>query len=568
MTRPSLATRLATLLGSDPSVVVPTDFKSGTDSLLRRLIADERIEAETLQGFLSDETGQPRMSPFSAANRAVAAVSEGLLKEREAAFLADSDELVLGMVWPHDTDLVDLLAFQSDAPVDRVVIRSDSLIHATPPSATSPAGFDDDSFEDEPTIMENLLTQFDSEDTEVEVLDAYDLLEEVTDNVDEAPIIKLLNLIIVQACKEKASDVHIEAEESVSRVRYRVDGLLKEVMLPPKRFHAALVSRIKIMSDLDIAEKRSPQDGRMKLRFGEHNIDVRVSTIPSIFGEKVVLRILREESILMTLPQLGFTEQQDDVFKSMITRPYGIILVTGPTGSGKTTTLYTTLNTLNSKAKNIITIEDPVEYQMENISQIQVNRKAGIDFASGLKSILRQDPDIIMLGEMRDEETAAIAVKAALTGHLVFSTLHTNDAAGAYSRLQDMKVAPYLLASAIIGVIAQRLVRVICPDCRIPDDPDEHMLRQIGLIREDGVQLYRGEGCASCGDSGYRGRSALYEILTPTHEVKKLILSGQLTEGAKVKGLQRLVDHGREKVLDGTTTVEEVCRVVRLQEVI
>lgn len=562
MTRSPLINRVATHLGRNRDELLPDGFTAGRGSLLRTLLENGSVDAEELQQFLSHETGQPQWETAEPTADPTFPVEAHVLQSREAVLLEGGNDPLVGMVWAHDIGLIDDIRYKLGSDFQRVVLQR--RVTATPAAAPeAPSAH----IEDEPTLMDNLLDQFDQENAEVEVVDAYDLLEEVGVAADEAPIIKLLNLIIVQACKESASDVHIEPEENISRIRYRVDGILKEVMLPPKRFHNALVSRIKIMSDLDIAEKRVPQDGRIKLRFEGKNVDLRVSTIPSIFGEKVVLRILREESIVLDVEELGFSDEQKTLYESMISRPYGIILVTGPTGSGKTTTLYTTLKTLNSKAKNIITIEDPVEYQMENVSQIQVNRKAGIDFASGLKSILRQDPDIIMLGEMRDEETAAIAVKAALTGHLVFSTLHTNDAAGSYSRLQDMKVAPYLLASSIIGVVAQRLLRKICTECKIEDQPDPMLLNQIGLKADDEFQLYRGQGCARCGGTGYRGRTGIYEILTPTREVKKLILAGQLEEGAVVPGLLRMIDHGRQKAAAGVTSVEEVCRVVRLQEV-
>ncbi|MGE3163696.1 MAG: GspE/PulE family protein [Planctomycetota bacterium] len=558
MPRACLLQRLATVLGKNADEVLPERFAEGRDSLLRCLSSAGSIGPSELQRFLSTDLCQPTWEGATTDTEDARIYDPNQLKVREAALLQGGSDPLLGLTWAHDTALIDDIRFRLGRDIPRVVLERTT---AAPPPESSVAATD------EPTLMDNLFAQFDQDNTQVEVVDHYDLMEDAGVSADEAPIIKLLNLVIVNACKEDASDVHIEPEETFSRVRYRVDGVLKETMRPPKRFHNALVSRIKIMSDLDIAEKRAPQDGRMKLRFENKNVDVRVSTVPSIYGEKVVLRLLREEMILLDLEDLGFNEMQRKTYETLIARPYGIILVTGPTGSGKTTTLYTTLKALNSKAKNIITIEDPVEYQMENVNQIQVNRKAGIDFASGLKSILRQDPDIIMLGEMRDEETAAIAVKAALTGHLVFSTLHTNDAPGSYGRLQDMKIAPYLLASAIIGVVAQRLIRRLCNDCKVPDAPDPSMLRQVGLNPEDGALIFRGKGCPRCSGTGFRGRTGIYEILTPNHEVKKMILAGQLEEGAPVPGLKRMADHGREKILAGQTTVEEVCRVVRMQEV-
>ncbi|MCF6239654.1 MAG: GspE/PulE family protein, partial [Candidatus Marinimicrobia bacterium] len=417
---------------------------------------------------------------------------------------------------------------------------------------------------DDKDVMKSILGEMEDTDQNVEIVNSFDLAEDAIDG-DEAPIIKLLNVMLLQAIRENASDIHIEAEENVTRVRYRVDGELREAMHPPKRFHIAIVSRVKIMSDLDIAEKRAPQDGRMRLKIGDVAVDVRVSTLPSVYGEKVVLRVLQSGSSNLNIEDLGFTEQQIQTYRSIVNRPYGIVLVTGPTGSGKTTTLYSTLRFLNTMSKNIITIEDPVEYQMENINQIQVNRKAGIDFSTGLKSILRQDPDIIMVGEMRDEETASVAIKAALTGHLVLSTLHTNDAPSCYERLQAMRIAPYLLASAISGVIRQRLVKNICTNCKVPCDPDVDSIRLMKL-RTD-VQYYKGEGCNQCGGTGLRGRSALYEILTPSQEVKKRILTGNLIEGCEIPGFARMIDHGRIAIEAGITTAEEVLKVVRLQEV-
>ena len=387
-------------------------------------------------------------------------------------------------------------------------------------------------------------------------------LQMAGDEATEAPIIKLVNYIIQQAVRQRASDVHIEPDENRLRVRFRVDGFLREFILPPKHFQTAIVSRVKIMSDMDIAERRVPQDGRIKLRTDNKNVDLRVSTLPGIYGEKVVIRILDESSMLLGLNELGFDAAVLGRWERMATRPYGILLVTGPTGSGKTTTLYATLNVLNTIDTNIITVEDPVEYRLEGITQVQVNPKAGINFATGLRSIFRQDPDIIMVGEMRDIETAQISVKAALTGHLVFSTLHTNDAPGAITRLLDMGVQPYLVASSLVGVIAQRLTRRICSRCKEAYTPDYAALAEQDVRLEPGTLLYRGAGCTACGGSGYRGRTVLVELMEITEEIKQQIVTTSAANAIKQiacrGGMRTLWEHGLVKVLAGETTLEEV----------
>ena len=552
MSRGSLARRLQELLPEELLDAVPTDFVDGQDSLLQRLLSSNVIDAAQVQAFLSREIGLPLQGTTQADKPWPPDVPD-VVSEDATALPVGTEDDQFAFVWPHDIELTDNLSFRLGCPIDKTVLsHADFQAHRLEHSG------------DDVSIVANLFGEEDETGGNVELLPSYDLLEDKADDTDEAPVIRLLNHVILQAYRDNASDIHIEPEEKVSRVRYRVDGMLREVLRPPKRIHNALISRIKIMSELDIAEKRAPQDGRMKLRIGDNRIDIRVSTLPNVFGEKVVMRILNSAA-LMELEDLGFSEQDDKKFRSIVSRSHGIILVTGPTGSGKTTTLYSTLKFLNSKSKNIITIEDPVEYEMENINQIQVNRRAGIDFASGLKSILRQDPDIIMIGEMRDDETASIAVKAALTGHLVLSTLHTNDAPGSYARLCDMNVAPYLLASSVAGVIAQRLVRQICGECKTPYTPDPHDLELIGLNPDDGHEYVHGAGCDRCGGTGFRGRSGLYEILTPTAEVKKMILAGTLEEGCEIPGFQRMVDDGRAKVLSGVTTASEVCQVVRKQ---
>lgn len=548
MGRRSLIDRLSDFLAKDNRITLPVGFATGRDSCLEFLADRGVLTRLDLQKFFAAELGQETDQNLSWNSAAVPGVGDSVR-------VATGTEPVFGSSTPHNVSDLDRLYWDFGGNFQMLPLIPDA--EPSPTDATMVEEADQD-------VMQTLLDRMGAEADEVQVVASYDLSDE-DGNTEEAPIIRLLNHVFLQAIKDRASDIHIEAEESVTRVRYRIDGELREVMHPPKRFHNAIVSRVKIMSDLDIAEKRSPQDGRMKLRVGTGAIDVRVSTIPSVYGEKVVMRVLSETGLSLTLDQLGFTDDQIQKYQSCVTRPYGIVLVTGPTGSGKTTTLYSTLRFLNSKAKNIITIEDPVEYQMDNVNQIQVNRKAGIDFASGLKSILRQDPDIIMVGEMRDEETASIAVKAALTGHLVLSTLHTNDAPGSYERLQDMKVPPYLLASAITGVVAQRLVRRNCPQCSQPYVPEDESLKLLG-VTGSGHTFLRGEGCDHCSQTGFRGRGAIYEILTPTQELKKRILAGTLQEGTDIPGFSRMVDHGRQIALEGLSTCEEVLKVARVEE--
>ena len=385
---------------------------------------------------------------------------------------------------------------------------------------------------------------------------------------DEAPIIALINLTILRAVKEKASDIHIEPfGEDTLRVRYRIDGILHDVMSLSRNLHLALISRIKIMSDLDIAERRMPQDGRIQVNVGGRNINIRVSILPTVIGENAVLRILDPSSILLNLDSLGFSPDLLPKFLSLIKNPNGIILVTGPTGSGKSTTLYTTLNLLNSTEKKIMTIEDPVEYRLKGISQVQAKPKIGLTFAAGLRSFLRQDPDIMLVGEIRDKETAEIAVQAALTGHIVLSTLHTNDAPSSVIRLIDMGIEPFLISSSVIGIIAQRLVRRICSKCKkeIEITPDLEKILDELAINSNGLTLYKGEGCAHCKDTGYKGRIAIFELMVITENIRDLIsrnvTTGKLREAAINEGMCQLRADGIKKIYQGLTTIDEVLRV-------
>jgi len=385
---------------------------------------------------------------------------------------------------------------------------------------------------------------------------------------EEAPVIALVNLVILRAVKEKASDIHIEPfGEDTLKVRYRIDGILHDVMSLPRKLQLAVISRIKIMSDLDIAEKRLPQDGRIQVNIVGRKINIRVSILPAVTGESAVLRILDPSSILLELESLGFSPDILPAYLSLIKKPNGIILVTGPTGSGKSTTLYTTLNLLNSTEKKIMTIEDPVEYRLKGISQVQAKPKIGLTFAAGLRSFLRQDPDIMLVGEIRDKETAEIAVQAALTGHIVLSTLHTNDAPSSVIRLIDMGIEPFLISSSVIGVIAQRLVRKICPKCKkeIKITPDIKKILDEYQISSNEITLYKGEGCPYCKDTGYKGRIAIFELMVITENIRDLIsknvTTGKLREAAISEGMCQLREDGIKKVCEGLTTIDEILRV-------
>jgi len=387
--------------------------------------------------------------------------------------------------------------------------------------------------------------------------------------IEEAPAAQLFDIIMIQAIRDRASDIHFEPDEKGLRIRFRIDGFLYEFLTLPKAIHPSLTSRIKVLAEMDIAETRLPQDGNFNVKLEDHSFEIRVSTFPTIYGENVVLRLLDQTSPLIKLEDLGFAEEMLRRFKQLLRRPNGIILVTGPTGSGKTTTLYASLNLINSADKNIITIEDPVEYRLSLIRQTQVNLKAGITFAKGLRSILRQDPDVIMVGEIRDLETSEVAIQAALTGHLVLSTLHTNDASEAIARLMDIGVEPYLISSSVVGVLAQRLVRSICPNCKVSYQGDPGALAELGenlANSKESLTLYRGKGCKNCKQSGYLGRMGIFELFFVNEKIKQLIsekASAQIIRQAAEDGtgMISLREDGLRKVLKGMTTLEEIDRV-------
>nr|WP_306819278.1 type II secretion system ATPase GspE [Leptospira sp. id769339] len=429
----------------------------------------------------------------------------------------------------------------------------------------------------EPEVMRLIHSQFDNtsaaakdmlnemEGSFSELAEGFD--NETIDLSDDAPIIKMVNVILSQAVNERASDIHVEPYEKSLVVRYRIDGILHNVLTPPKSYHAGITSRIKIMSNLNIAENRLPQDGRIKLRLAGKDVDIRVSTIPCQFGERIVMRLLNKTDQKYSLETMGFYPELIKTLRTLIYEPHGIILVTGPTGSGKSTTLYSALTELNTEERNIITCEDPVEYQIDGVSQMQMQEKIGLTFATGLRAILRQDPDVIMVGEIRDEETARIAIQASLTGHLVFSTLHTNDAASAATRLVDMGIEPYLITSTVLGFMAQRLVRTICKECKTSYKPTPQELESIGISKKDlkGGVLYKGKGCSHCMNTGFKGRTGVYELLIIDSKIKNAILAGsdtnRINDVALESGFATMRDYGIRKVLDGITTPDEVLRV-------
>ena len=402
-----------------------------------------------------------------------------------------------------------------------------------------------------------------------EIADDFNEPVDLLDADDEAPIIRLVNSLLFRAVKQKASDIHIEPFERDLKIRFRINGILYDVLAPPKRAQGAIISRVKVMSQLNIAEKRIPQDGRIRIKIAGKDIDIRVSTIPTAHGESVVMRLLDASAILLELDTLGFARQNLDFFKELLAHHNGIVLVTGPTGSGKTTTLYAALTRLNTDEVKIITVEDPVEYQLHGVNQMQVNPKIDLTFATGLRAFLRQDPDIIMVGEVRDKETAEVAIQASLTGHLVLSTLHTNDAPSSITRLVEMGVEPFLVASSVLGIIAQRLVRTVCRDCGRRYTPELDELAMIGIKPEDlkGRQLMRAVGCPVCMETGYSGRAGIHEILRVTDAVRAELMKGSdattIKKVAMSQGMRSLREDAAQKVLSGLTTVEEVLRVTQ-----
>jgi len=465
------------------------------------------------------------------------------------------NRLTVAMEDPSDVFAVDDIKFMTGYEVEPVLTASSAV------SAAMDAYYDSANEFDE--VLLGLDGMDDALDFVEEAEDDFNAAE-MTDAVEDAPVVKLVNLILAEAIKKGASDVHIEAYEKKFRVRYRIDGSLYEVMSPPMRLRAALTSRIKIMAQLDISERRIPQDGRIKLKVSNREVDLRVSTLPCLFGEKIVMRVLDKGNLTLDLTKLGFSKQGYDSFISAIKSPWGMVLVTGPTGSGKTTTLYSALHQVNQVDTNIMTAEDPVEYNLMGVNQVHVREEVGLTFPAALRSFLRQDPDVIMVGEIRDTETAEISVKAALTGHLVLSTLHTNDAPSTINRMLNMGIEPFLVASSVVLVLAQRLVRRICEACKEVNPVEPSTLVNMGLAEQAArsATVYHGTGCPHCHDTGYRGRVALYEVMDIGESIRNLIFAGANTDEIKKcairEGMESLRMSGIRKVLEGVTTVDEV----------
>lgn len=519
------------------------------------------INEKDLTSFLSKQYGIPAvdLATTEIDHEVIKLISEDVANKYQVIPISRTGStLVIAMADPSNIFAIDDIKFLTGYNVESV-IASEAAIKAAIDKHYAIA--------EEEMELGDVLTEFDESEMEIlheeEEVDVSDLKK----GAEDAPVVKLVNLILTDAIKKGASDIHVEPYEKSFRVRYRVDGVLSEVMKPPLKLKNAIVSRIKIMSSLDIAERRLPQDGRIKLKLGkEKEMDYRVSVLPTLFGEKVVMRLLDKSNLQLDMTKLGFEEKALKDFKDAIEKPWGMILVTGPTGSGKTTTLYSALSELNKVTDNISTAEDPVEFNLMGINQVQMHEAIGLNFASALRSFLRQDPDIIMVGEIRDFETAEIAVKAALTGHLVLSTLHTNDAPSTVNRLLNMGIEPFLISSATNLILAQRLARKICKDCREEIHVPPQALIEIGVSPEEAktMKCYHGKGCATCGGSGYKGRIALYEVMPFTDNLKELVLNGassaELKRGAIKDGMKTLRMSGITKIKEGVTTIEEVIR--------
>ncbi|HSA64797.1 MAG TPA: type II secretion system ATPase GspE [Nitrospira sp.] len=474
----------------------------------------------------------------------------------------DDGAIVVAATDPLETAALDDLRLLLGMPVKAVLTTTMSLmtcLNRAYDEASSPTGAEQ--------VMEDIAASEDLGKIAHELDEPQDLL----DATDEAPIIRLVNSVLFQAVRQRASDIHFESFERGLVVRYRIDGVLYPILTPPKHLQSSIIARLKIMAGLNIAEKRLPQDGRFAIRTAGKDVDLRVSVLPTSHGERVVLRLLEKENRLLNLSEMGFAPDRLRTIQQLIHLTHGILLVTGPTGSGKTTTLYAALSEINAPDKNIITVEDPVEYQLLGIGQMQVNPKINLTFAAGLRSILRQDPDVIMIGEIRDRETAEIAIHASLTGHLVFSTLHTNDAASAATRLIDMGIEPFLVASSVVAVLAQRLIRKVCPDCKQSYQPDDEELIRLGVVPgKTKPTFYRGSGCPACTQTGYRGRTGIHELLVLDDEIRRLIGNkadaAAIRQAAVSRGMVLLKEEAAEKIFAGITTTEEVMRMTQ-QEV-
>ena len=469
---------------------------------------------------------------------------------------ADDAEITVVLSKPFDTDAVDNVSRITKSPVNIALATRTAITAAI-----------DVAYEQKTTVIDEVTEELDSQNLD-QLVDEVATADDLLDVVNRPPVIRLVNDILFRALQLRASDIHVHPYEGKIQIRYRIDGILYDTLSLNRNVLPLVVSRIKVMAGMDIAERRMPQDGRSSVRVGNREIDIRVSTVPTSYGERCVLRLLDKSTGLFGLTELGMWEDDLKVFDSLLDRSHGVIFVTGPTGSGKSTTLYAALNRMNSIEKNIITIEDPIEYQLEGISQMQVATRKGMTFVTALRHVLRQDPDVIMVGEVRDQETARMAIQSSLTGHLVFSTLHTNDSAGAISRLLDLDVEPYLVSSSLVAILAQRLVRKICPECRQKYEPAEHELRELGIgTDKTGGQFYLGAGCGKCFNTGYKGRTGIYELMMVDEEIREMIhqrqTAGTIKQKAIEKGLQTLRMDGARKVIVGITTIAEVLRVTQ-----
>ncbi len=561
MTSPALhpLDRALAAAGIDTELVALARRKAGADGeFATSLESVAGVSAVRLADIQADALGLPRaeaVDPAAIAPAVLARVSmQQCRRGRVLPVTLEDGRLVVATSDPYRIGPLDDLRVVYGVEVDPVVVPEPALLDAVNRAFDLAADAAAD-------VVNDLRGSGSLADTAAELSEAPDLLEAE----DAAPIIRLVNSLIFQAAKDGASDIHIEPFERTSSIRFRIDGMMNEVLAPPRRLHAAVVSRIKVMARMNIAEKRLPQDGGIRTRVAGRELDIRVSTVPTAFGERVVLRLLDRSATLLGLEESGIAGNNLAALRRLIQQSHGIVLVTGPTGSGKTTTLYAALSEINSPDKNIITIEDPIEYQLRGIGQIQVNPKIELSFASGLRSVLRQDPDVIMVGEIRDVETARIAIQAALTGHLVFSTLHTNDSFSAITRLLDMGIEPFLVSSSVIGIGAQRLVRRLCPQCSVAADRRDPTMIELGITTDLGAARTAGPGCDACRGSGYRGRLALSEMLVTDDELRAGIMertdAATLQTRAVSRGMKTMRDDGCAKVRAGVTSASEVLRV-------
>jgi type IV pilus assembly protein PilB len=542
-----------------------TEQKGSTEKLGSVLIKLGFINEEQLIGFLSRQYGVPSitLSQLEIDPTLLRLVPAPIARKYEIIPVRRmGNSLAVAMADPTNVFALDDIAFMTNLQVLPLVASQSAIRKAIDRHYESKTEAMASVMQDITTDLANIEVVEGEEETGSKV-DVFELKE----SADEAPVVKLVNMVLVDAIQKGASDIHFESYEKVFRIRFRMDGVLHEMLSPPKRLESAILSRIKIMSNLDIAERRLPQDGRIKLRYTNREIDFRVSTLPTIFGEKAVLRILDKDALKLDLTKLGFDPWSLEKFSSVIHQPYGMVLITGPTGSGKTTTLYSAIHTINSPDVNIMTAEDPVEYNLKGVNQVQINESVGRTFAAALRSFLRQDPDVILVGETRDLETAQISIRAALTGHLVFTTLHTNDCPSTVARLLDMGIPPFLVSSSLLLILAQRLGRKVCVGCREPYEVDEQTLVPYGYVStgRGGVTLYKGKGCTACNFTGMKGRVAIYECMPISDELRDAILrsatTAELHKIAQSQGMKSLRQSGLSKVLDGTTTIEEVLRV-------